>query len=262
MKTIRQDIASGKQLSGVWCNLGSPHTAEIAAKTGFDWILIDTEHGAGDEAAMLQQINAVKHLPCAPIVRVVANEPHFFKRALDAGAAGIMVPQVRSVAEARQAVAATRYPPNGIRGVSKVNAATCFSMDFEAYRDQTELELVTIIQIETAEALEAVEEIAAIDGVDALFVGPMDLSYGLGIPGDCCHSLFIEAKKRIAAACRAGNKAAGILLASPDQVAPCMAEGFSVLALGSDAQMVVQGMRTTLDTLTGIDADAPPRQAL
>jgi len=249
MKTIRQDIVAGKQLSGVWCNLGSPHTPEMAAKTGFDWVLIDTEHGCGDYAAMLQQINAVEHHPCAPIVRVAANVPHFFKRALDAGAAGIMVPQVRSVKDARQAVAATRYPPNGIRGVSKVNAATGFGMDFDAYRDHTEQELVTIIQIETVEALEVVEEIAAVDGVDVLFIGPMDLSYGLGIPGDYGHQLFIEARERILKACQSAGKATGILLGSPDDVEPRAAEGFSFMALGSDAGIVVQGMRATLDAL-------------
>ena len=249
MRTIRQDILAAHPLSGVWCNLGCPPAAEIAARTGFDWVLIDNEHGSGDHAAMQQQIQAVKHYACAPIVRIAANEPHLFKLALDAGAAGVMVPQVCSADDAERAVAAMRYPPYGMRGVSKFNAATCYGMGFDHYRNHTAHELTTIIQIETAEALASVEDIAGIDGVDVLFVGPMDLSYALNTPADCTHPQFTEAIERIAIAARAAGKAAGILLASGDQVHVRRSQGFSFLALGSDAHMVVQGMSASLEAL-------------
>lgn len=243
MRTIRRDLRDGRCLAGVWCNLGCPQTADIAARSGYDWILIDTEHGVADDQATRQSIAATAAYPCAPIVRVPAPLPHLLPRLLDAAAAGLMLPQVRDPDTVRDCVAAMTYPPDGRRGVSRINTATGYGLEFETYRTTTANQLACIVQIETSEALDQVEAIACIDGVDALFVGPMDLSYAVGTPTDVSSPAFQEAKARIVAACRSAGIAAGILLASADQVAPHLAEGFTMLGLGSDAGMVAQGMQ-------------------
>jgi 2-keto-3-deoxy-L-rhamnonate aldolase RhmA len=243
MKYLRQRVLQGEILAGAWLNLGSSLTAEIAGRAGLDWLLIDLEHGCGDHEALVHQLQAIDATPAAGIVRIAWNEAPRFKRALDQGASGIMVPYVNTVDEARLAVASMRYPPAGIRGVARSNRAAGFGQEFDRYFAEAGENLLTIVQIETAEAVGNAAAIAALEGVDVLFIGPLDLSVNLGIAQQYAHPEFRAAVGRVVAACRQAGKAAGILLASPDQIASTVADGFTFIAAGSDGGMVASGMK-------------------
>ncbi len=244
MKYLRERALKREVLAGTWLNLGSSLTAEIAGRAGFDWLLIDLEHGSGDEAHLLGQLQAIDSTPAAAIVRIAWNEMPRFKRTLDLGPSGVMVPYVNTAEEARRAVASMRYPPQGVRGAARFTRAAGFAQDFDRYFGEADSSLLTIVQIETPQALANVEEIAAVDGADVLFVGPLDLSIGLGIPQQLTHPDFRAALHRVAAAAQKAGKAAGILLASADQIAPAIADGFTFLAVGSDGGMVAGGMKS------------------
>jgi 4-hydroxy-2-oxoheptanedioate aldolase len=163
------------------------------------------------------------------------------------GAGGIMVPYVNTVEEAKQAAAAMRYPPQGVRGVARSNRAAGFGQKFETYYAEANDQLLTVVQIETGEAVGQAEEIAGVEGVDVLFIGPLDLSVNLGIPGQSDHPDLRAAVSRVIAACRKAGKAAGILLGSVAQIAPTVADGFTFIAVGSDGALVSAGMRTLSD---------------
>jgi 4-hydroxy-2-oxoheptanedioate aldolase len=247
--TFRARVLAGEFLTGFWLNLGSPLTAEMAGLAGFDWVMLDYEHGAGDEETMLHQLQAVAATPATCLVRIAANEAPRFKRVLDAGAAGVMVPYVGTADEARAAVAAMRYPPRGIRGVAKLTRASAFGANFDAYFAHAHEWLVTLAQIETADAVVNAASIAAVDGVDVLFVGPMDLTTSMGIQGQYGDQRFHDALANVAAAAKDAGKAVGILLLDPANVGLCRELGYTVVALGSDAGSVVSGMAQSLSTL-------------
>jgi 2-keto-3-deoxy-L-rhamnonate aldolase RhmA len=149
MNWIRDRVLARELLAGTWLNLGSGMTAEIATTAGFDWVVIDLEHGSGDHESCLQQLQAVAGTRAAPIVRIAWNEAPRFKRVLDLGAAGIVVPYVTTPEEARQAVAAMRYPPQGIRGAASLHRASDFGHGFTEYFETANDQLTTIVQIET-----------------------------------------------------------------------------------------------------------------
>ena len=241
MKWIRQRVLSGEIITGTFLNLGSSLTAEFAGNAGFDFVLIDLEHGSGDHDSLIVQLQAVAATPAVPLVRIAWNDPPRFKRVLDLGSSGIMVPMVNNEAEARGAVAAMRYPPQGIRGVAGWNRACRFGPGFEDYFSQANENLLTIVQIETAEAVKNIEAIVAVDGVDVVFVGPTDLSVGMGIPRQFDHPMMTEAYEKVIAACRKFGKSAGILLLNPDPIEQRLDQGFRFIALGSDGQLIANG---------------------
>src|SRR5215207_9287350 len=193
---FRKRVLAREWLAGTFLNLGSPITDKIAGLAGFDWLLIDHEHGPGGQDTLLHQLHAASATPAFPVVRIAQNEVPRFKRALDMGALGVMVPYVSTAAEAKAAVAAMRYPPHGIRGVAKFNRAAGFGGDFEEYYLHAHERLVTVIQIETTEAVNKIDEIAAVDGADVLFVGPTDLSYNMGIRDQLESPQFTEVLKK------------------------------------------------------------------
>ena len=226
---------------------GSALTTEIAARSGIDYVLLDQEHGLGSADTLLYQLMAVAGTSCFPIVRLPWNEAPQFKKVLDAGACGVMVPYVETVQQACDAVAAIRYPPHGgIRGVAKTTRATNFGKDFPEYWEHALTRLVLLIQIETGAGVEACEEIARIDGVDVLYVGPTDLSVSLGggMPLPFDDHRLVAARQRVAAACKASGKAAGILCLLPEHVPIVQAEGFTFITLGSDVGVAAAGIRS------------------
>lgn len=243
VNSIRERTLNGDLLTGTFINLGNSLTVEMAGNSGFDWLLLDVEHGAGDHQALVYQLQAATATPAAPFVRIENNDPPRFKRVLDLGASGIMIPYVSSVEEAERAVSAMRYPPRGIRGVAKLNRGAGFGVDFENYFTHAHEQLTTVVQIETVEALNALEGIAAVDGVDVLFMGPIDLTVNMGIREQFTHPDFIAAKKNLVQAAKNAGKAAGILLLNPDQIPEAIDAGFTFVALGSDAGLVTNGMR-------------------
>jgi 4-hydroxy-2-oxoheptanedioate aldolase len=250
MNFIRQRALSGELLSGCFLNLGSSLTVEMAGQVGFDFLLIDLEHGSGDQEALVHQLQAASATPAAPLVRIAWNEPWRFKRVLDAGAMGVMIPWVNDAEEARAAAAAMRYFPDGIRGAAVLNRGSSFGLHFEEYFTQANDNLTTVVQIETREALDNAAEIAAVPGVDVLFVGPFDLSISLGLRGQFEHPDFIAALDRVASAAKDAGKAAGILLQQQDQVADLVERGYTFICLGSDGGLVANGMRSNSAALT------------
>jgi 2-keto-3-deoxy-L-rhamnonate aldolase RhmA len=226
---------------GTFLSLGSPLAARLAAQLGFDWVLIDLEHGACGEETLPSLLLAVEGTDCAPIVRVVSNNQDSIKRALDLGAVGVMVPYVSTAKEAAAAVAFTRYPPAGRRGVASSTIATGFGLWTDQYHRSAPDDVLTIVQIETREAVENAEAIAAVDGVDVLFVGPLDLSFNLGCPSQFDHPDLLAATNRVIAACRQANKAAGIL-SSIERIKGHCEQGFTFVAVGSDAGALRDGL--------------------
>lgn len=243
MYFIKEDVRAGKFMAGAWCNLASSITTEMAARAGFDWILIDQEHGPGDNLTLLGQLQAVGGRPTAAIVRIAWNERVRFKRALDLGASGIMIPYIETAEAAALAVEYMRYPPEGQRGVAASPRATGYGTEFDTYFTQSAHNLLTVVQIETGRAVANAAEIAAVDGVDVLFVGPLDLGISLGLPGRFDDPEYRAILARVAATARNAGKAAGILVPSRQLLDMVYAMGFRFVAVGSDGGMVTQGMQ-------------------
>jgi 4-hydroxy-2-oxoheptanedioate aldolase len=168
---LRASWRKGRETVGTWCSLPSPGAVETVAQSGFDWVVVDWQHGqfGGESLGIMIQVASLAG--AVPLVRVPLNEPWLIQKALDLGAHGIIVPLVNTRAEAERAAAACRYPPLGVRSFGPIRAARTIGWE----PDQANAEVVCIVQIETAESLENVEQIAATPGVDALFVGPADL---------------------------------------------------------------------------------------
>lgn len=258
MKNLKKRLQKGETLNGCWLNLGSSITAEIVSLSGFDWVLIDLEHGAGVEKDVLYQLQAIEHTPAAPLVRVESFEKQRIHRVLDMGAEGIMCPRINSAGEARQAVEAMRYPPEGKRGVAKMIRATGFGKNFDEYYREANENLLGVIQIETPEALAHLDEIAALDGVDVLFVGPADLSMALGIFGQFDHPRFKEALMSTREAAQRAGKATGILLFNPEDYPTYLNLGFRMIACGADATFVANGARAMAEKLNRFRATDDP----
>lgn len=243
MKGLKSKLMQGEAVNGCWLNLGSALTAEVVGLSGFDWVLIDLEHGAGSEAHLVSQLQGLSATPAAPVVRVESHDRRRIQRVLDMGAEGILVPRIATLAEAREAVDAMRYPPKGGRGMAKMIRATGFATRFQDYFDHAEDNLLCALQVETREILDHLDEVAALDGVDALFIGPSDLSMSLGIFGQFDHPLYLEALEATAAAARKAGKQTGILLFNPDDYQRYHAQGMRMIACGSDGTFVAEGAR-------------------
>ncbi len=243
MKNIKKRLQNGETLHGCWLNLGSPLTAEIVGLAGFDWVLIDLEHGAGTEKDVLAQLQALESTPTSAFVRVESSDSARISRVLDMGAAGIMCPKVNNAEEAKKVVNGLYYPPFGKRGVAKMVRATAFGQNFQSYYDTSKDNLLGIIQIETVEALHHLDEIAAIEGVDVLFIGPADLSMELGIFGQFENPIFLNALEKIIQAAQKVGKNTGILFFNSDDYQKYLNMGIRFLACGADATFVADGAK-------------------
>ncbi len=248
MKWVDRNRLKTDLLAGTFLNLGSSCAVEIAADLGFDWLLIDLEHGSGSFADLRAMLLACRGSVSSPIVRIRSVDSDSVKFALDSGAAGIMFPFVNSAEEAKRAVQFMKYPPMGTRGVAAVIRATTYGRDSVAYLNEANDKTLTVVQIETGQGVESADAIAAVKGVDVLFVGPMDLSVNLGCPGDFTQPHFIEALKQVIAACHKHGKVAGIL-SRPQLVKQHVELGFRFLALGSDGTAVATGLKQSLDAM-------------
>ena len=252
MKQLKARLRNKEAVIGCWLNLGSAVTAEIVALAGFDWVLIDLEHGAGGEQDVIAQLQAISATPTAALVRVESHDKRRIHRVLDMGAEGVICPHIDDALQAREAVDGIRYPPHGSRGVAKMVRATGFGKDFNAYYAQSNDEILGVMQVESPEALLHLDEIAAMDGVDVLFIGPADLSMSLGIFGQFDHPLFVDAVNATIAAAERAGKATGILLFNPDDYARYFELGIRMIACGADATFVAEGSRTMASRLQKI----------
>lgn len=254
MKNLKQRLKQGETLHGCWLNLGSSLTAEIVGQAGFDWVLIDLEHGAGSERDVLYQLQALEHTPTAALVRVESSEPQRIHRILDMGAEGIMCPKINDGAGARKVVSGLHYPPHGNRGVAKMVRATGFAQNFDSYYQQSRDTILGIVQIETVEVLNHLDDVAATDGVDVLFIGPADLSMELGIFGQFDHPRFKEALQETVNAAQKAGKATGILFFNPADYQRYHDLGIRFIACGADATFVADGARALAKKLDGFRA--------
>ncbi|AXE18978.1 2-dehydro-3-deoxyglucarate aldolase [Runella rosea] len=254
MKNLKKRLQQGETLNGCWLNLGSPLTAEIVGLSGFDWVLIDLEHGAGTEKDVLAQLQALESTPTVAFVRVESSDSARISRVLDMGAAGVMCPKVNNAIEAKKVINGLHYPPFGNRGVAKMVRATGFGQHFQTYYDASKESLLGIIQIETVEALNHLDEIAALEGVDVLFIGPADLSMELGIFGQFDNLIFIDALQKIILAAQKAGKSTGILFFNPDDYQKYHDMGIRFIACGADATFVADGARAMAKKLAAARA--------
>ncbi len=252
MKNLKKRLKDGETLHGCWLNTGSSLTAEIVGLSGFDWVLIDLEHGAGSEKDVFHQLQALEHTPTAGIVRVESSEGQRIHRVLDMGAEGIMCPKIQSPADALQVVEGLHYPPIGKRGVAKMVRATGFGQNFDQYYQDAMDNVLGVIQIETVSVLNHLDEIAGMNGVDVLFIGPADLSMELGIFGQFDHPIFKEAMQETVNAAQKAGKATGILFFNPKDYHTYHDLGIRFLACGSDATFVANGAKSLAQEMNGL----------
>ena len=239
---------------GTWISSGSPIVAEAMGCAGFDWGVLDMEHSPLDVPGVLSLLQALSTTKLVPVVRVPANDAVVIKRVLDAGATTLLVPFVESAEAARQAVAATRYAPAGVRGVSGMSRASRYGSNANYLRTAND-GMGVIVQLETPLALERLEAIAAVPGVDALFVGPADLSAAMGYPGQPGHPAVMQAMSDAVRRCEAIGKPVGTVGSSPDTVAQYRAAGFNYLAVSSDLGLLMRGAQAVLAALRTPDAE-------
>jgi 4-hydroxy-2-oxoheptanedioate aldolase len=234
---LRDRLASGKSTIGTFIGLASPMSAEVAAASGLDWVLLDLEHGGGSEDQLGVTAVATGAYGVPTLVRVETAARIRIGRALDAGAAGVMLPRLDTVDQIREAVSHLRYPPQGDRGVATYNRAARWGRDPEAITRAND-SVLGIVQIESALSLVAVDMIAAIDGVDVLFIGPLDLSFDLGVPRDFSSATFKDAVVRVAEAAKREGKAAGILASDVAMARAYREKGYRFIAIGSDSTLL------------------------
>jgi 2-dehydro-3-deoxyglucarate aldolase/4-hydroxy-2-oxoheptanedioate aldolase len=236
---VRARLATGETLFGTFLGLGSALATEACAVAGFDWLLVDLEHGGGDERALLHQQLAGEARGVPMFARVESPERIRTGRLLDAGVAGIMFPRLESVEDVRLAVQHLRYPPDGDRGVATYNRVYDFGLRPEGLTTAND-SVVGIVQIESREAVSAAADIAGVPGVDVLFVGPRDLSTDLGCPGRFDHPDFAQALDQVLAAAKNAGIAAGILAGDAQAAAAYSALGFRFVGVGSDASLLAR----------------------
>jgi 4-hydroxy-2-oxoheptanedioate aldolase len=247
MPDLRTRIRSGETLIGVFSDLASPLAVELCGQAGFDWVVLDLEHGAATEADLLAMLYAAATTSMAPLVRPQSAERLRIGRALDLGAAGIVLPQLQSIDEVRTAVGYLRYPPAGQRGVAlRTRGARLGTIGHADIARVVNEQILGIVQIESTGGLGAAEKIAALDEVDVLFVGPADLTHSLGIPGRFDEPAYQDALRSVVAACRAHGKAAGILIYDASGLPPLLELGFTFIGLGSEGSFVSTGARAML----------------
>ena len=241
--SLKARLAAGETLIGTFLTLGSPQAAETLGLAGFDWLLVDLEHGGGDESLLLPQLLGCASAGVPALARVESDARSRAARALDLGAEGLMCPQVNSVDAARAWAAALHYGSG--RGIALFHRGARYGTDPDALEHARERTL-GVAQIESPEAVEAVEEIAAVDGIDVLFVGPSDLSFSMGIYRRFDDPRFRAAIERVVAAANAAGKTAGLFCASADDVSRARDDGFRMLAVGTDGGFMLQAAKATL----------------
>ena len=237
---FKRALKAGKAQIGLWSTLSSSYTVEVVAGAGFDWLLLDSEHSPVDIENLLTQLQAAAPYASHPIVRIPWNDMVNMKRVLDIGAQSLLIPYVQTAEEARSAVASTRYPPAGVRGVAGTTRATRFGRVKE-YAKRAHEEICVLVQVETQSALGSIEAICAVDGVDGVFIGPADLHASMGYAGETANAkvkpLIDDAIRRILKA----GKAPGILTPNEADARHWLECGALFVAVGSDAGILARG---------------------
>ncbi len=247
MRDLKGRLKAGEPLIGSLVTLPSPDVAEILAHVGFDYLWIETEHAPTDFVHVQSLIQAVGgRCPC--LVRIPDGQEVWVKKALDVGCSGIVVPQVRSASQAQRIVTWSLYPPRGQRSVG-VSRAHTYGMAFREYVTTVNDELVIVIQAEHREAVQNIESIAEVSGIDAVLVGPFDLSGSLGVLGETDHPRVLAAIERVQGACQAAGVPVGIFAQDVPTARRYLQQGFSLIALGMDAFFLWQSAQAALEAV-------------
>jgi 2-dehydro-3-deoxy-L-rhamnonate aldolase len=249
--SFKAALRTGQTGLGLWLSCANPYVAEIAAGSGYDWLLIDGEHGPNDVPTLLAQLQAVAPYASHPIVRPVNRDPALIKQILDIGAQTLLVPMVESAASARDIVSAMRYAPHGIRGVGASIARAARWGRIEDYMASAEEQLCLLVQIESIKGLENLEEITRTEGVDGVFIGPADLSASMGHPGNPGHPEVQAAIEKAIKRIRALGKAAGFLAPDPQDARQSIEWGANFVAIAIDTMLMTKAMDDALATVRG-----------
>ena len=239
-------LRSKEILVGTLVTLPSPEVCELLASVGYDWLFIDAEHGAFNPQQAQTMLQAAGSVPC--LIRVPDDETIWIKKALDIGAAGVIVPQVHDVNQAKKIIADCKYAPDGNRGIG-IGRAHKYGIDFERYLKNANRETAVVLQAESSEAVDNIADIVALDGVDAILVGPYDLSASLGRPGEVDHPIVQSAIEKIISACQNANISMGIFGVSADAVVPYKEKGFNLLTVGTDTAFLINAASETLSRM-------------
>jgi 4-hydroxy-2-oxoheptanedioate aldolase len=237
---FKHAIARGELQIGLWCSLCSPITAEIVCHSGFDWLLLDTEHSPNEVPDVLSQLQAVQAGCASPIVRPAWNDIVLIKRFLDIGAQSLLIPFVQTAEEARRAVEATRYPPGGIRGITGSGRASRYGRVTNYLKNATQ-EICLLVQVETKSALDRIEEIASVDGIDGIFIGPNDLAASFGHIGNWAHPEVQSALEDAVRRLKKIGKPAGILTPNEEEAKRFIQWGYTFVAVGADLGLLARG---------------------
>jgi 2-dehydro-3-deoxyglucarate aldolase/4-hydroxy-2-oxoheptanedioate aldolase len=229
---FRQRLLSGRRLIGTLLSLPAPQLAEIASAAGFDWLFLDMEHGALEPGDVLRLIQATRE-PCVGLVRVPENREIWIKKALDSGAAGLIVPHINSEVEAAQAVRWAKYPPQGDRSVG-FSRANLYGARFQQNVETANAETVVVAQVEHIDGVRAIASIVGVAGIDAVFIGPYDLSASLGKPGRIQDADVREAIAKVASACSSAKVPVGIFSADTSAAAKALEDGYTLVCSGID----------------------------
>ncbi len=235
---LKAALAANEVRIGLWLTLGDPGVAEMAGRSGFDWCLIDGEHGPNTVTSVQAQLQALAAAGCAAVVRVAANDRVLLKQTLDLGAQTVLVPMVDTPQEAQEAVAACRYPPRGVRGVGAMVARASGWGGVRDYARAADAEICVIVQAESRRAMDNIGAIAAVDGVDGVFIGPADLSADMGHPGAPDHPEVRAVIETGLAAIKAAGKAPGIVTFDAQEAAEFAHLGVRFLGVGADARVL------------------------
>jgi len=237
---VRQKLKDGKKTVGAFLQVPHSIPAEIFAMAGIDRLIVDMEHAPGDYGVLLKQLQAIKGTGTVPFVRPPWNDDVAIKKILDIGAQGVLVPYVNTGAEAASAVAACRYPPVGVRGVSGSNRAAGFGNNIKNYLEVANREIVVIIAIETQEAINNLDDILAVEGLDGVFIGPMDLATNLGHIGNPGHPEVLKAFAEIEAKVLGSDKFLGTLTTTWERTLECYDKGYQWLIVMQDVSALVK----------------------
>lgn len=255
---FKAGLKGEKAMIGFWLSLASPYTAEIAAGAGFDWLLIDGEHGPNDIPLLLAQLQTLAAHSVAPVVRVPIGETWMIKQVLDIGAQSVLVPMVETAEQARQLVKAMNYPPKGVRGVGAAVARASAFNRIPDYLTTANDEVCLIVQAESKAAVDAIEEIATVDGVDAIFIGPADLAADMGYPGRGTEPVVLDTIEKAIQRIQAAGKPAGILNSDPKLANRYIELGAKFVAVGTDVTLFSQATSNLARSYRG---DAAPQPA-
>jgi 2-keto-3-deoxy-L-rhamnonate aldolase RhmA len=244
---------------GSWLMSASPVVAEAMGCAGFEWSVVDMEHSPLDLGTVVHMLQAIAGTPMVPVLRVPWNETVLIKRVLDAGAQTLLVPFVQNAAEAAAAVAATRYPPHGVRGMAGMSRGSRFGTAANYFGTAND-GMSVIVQLESMQAVDRLEAIAAVEGVDALFLGPADLSGAMGLVGQLTHPLVMDVMADCVRRCHAAGKPVGTVGGTPEVVTQYREAGFDFVAVASDLGLLMRaaaGAITALQPKTGESTPAP-----